>query len=238
MKKNFFLLTAVGTLGSIVLTLIYMLIMSLISRLVFSLRFGDEAVFATMGDLKTYVLIAFVIIEIIFFVWLFSSMSQEQGNKFYPAKKEEKKSGIVITKATKVCAACAGLLLAFMIVANVCIYTEFSKDSIKQKNFFSTKEYTWDKVYFYTLSCDENADITFSIETNDKTVYEILGSVNSCSDKFTEEFGDILSYASYVSDILDSQGEMVGKKIEGREYFEKFYSSDEKVWAKIQSIIE
>lgn len=237
MKKNVLLLTAVGTLGSIILTLVYMLIMSLTSRFAFSLRFGDEAVFAIMGNQKTYILMAFVIIEIVFFVWLFSSMSQEQNSRLYP-KKEEKKKGIVITKAAKFSAVCAGIMLIFMLVANVFIYTEFSKESIKEKVFFSTEEYTWDEIYFYTLSCDENANLTFSIETNDKTVYEIFKSGNSCSDKFTEEFGDMLSYAAYLSDTLDNRGEMVVKKIEGQEYLEKFYSSDENVWSKVQRIIE
>ena len=248
MKKNTVLLTLIGTVGAIVFTVVYAIIMSVVSRLSFSVRFGDEVVFALLGNTTSFIIAAFVIFEIVFFVWLFTSMAKEksdkQDGKLIGGKTIEKKdTKLTLTKATKISGLAAIIILVGMIVVNANFYTEVSKDSIKQKAFVTTNEYTWDDVYRYSLSYDESDMLKFTVQMNDGKAFQILSSSNSCSDKFFEEFGDMLSYAGYLADRLDSGERKVQKDIVGLEYMEQhFKESDDpkaqEAWVKINRIIE
>ena len=244
MKKNTVLLTFIGTVGAIAFTVVYAIIMSVVARLFFSVRFGDEVVFALLENTTTFIIAAFIIFEVVFFVWLFTSMAKEkndkQDGKLLGGKSIEgnKKQKLTLTKPAKLAGLAAIVILIGMVIFNASVYTEVSKDSIKQKAFVTTKEYTWDEVYRYSLSCDESATLKFTVQMNDGKSFEMFATSNSCSDKFLEEFGDMLTYAGYLSDTLDAGERKVLKDIIGLEYMEQYFKENNEAWAKINRIIE
>ena len=249
MKKNTALLTLIGTVGAIAFTALYAIIMTVVARLSFSVKFGDRVVFALLENTTTFIIAAFVIFEIVFFVWLFTSMAKEksdkQDGKLIGGSSIEgnKKQKLTLTKPAKISGLAAIVILIGMVIFNANIYTEVSKDSIKQKAFATTQEYTWDEVYRYTLSCDESATLKFTVQMKNGKAFEMFTSSNTCSDKFFEEFEDMLTYAGYLADTLDAQNHKILREIQGREYMEKYFkeSDDPKAqeaWVKISRIIE
>lgn len=245
MKKNTFVLTLLGTLGAIILTVIYALILTGTSNLVFSARFGDSSAFAILENTISYIAVAFFTFEIIFFVWLFSSLAQDKTNtqnaSLLNGKKladlSDKKQNKKITKATKISALAGIVILVCMTVANLSIYTEVTSDKICKHTFFTSKEYSYSDVYRYSLSCDENATLKFTLQMRDGSSFELLQSTNTCSDSFSEEYTDMLSFAGHLTEKLEAADRTVPKNIVGKENIEKFYSSSDSTWNKILKII-
>ncbi|MBE6547417.1 MAG: potassium-transporting ATPase subunit C [Ruminococcaceae bacterium] len=235
MKRNGFLLTLVGTFGSIILTIIYALALTGIAKLIFSWRRNGESVLALMPNTTTYIIVAFFVFEIVFFVWLFSTMAKEKEDKFDGKLLNDKKAGKKLTKSTKIAGLAGIVVLIAMIACNAGIYTEVSKNSIKKKVFFSTQEYTWDDVYRYTLACDDEKVLTYSVQMQDGTTFELFQKSNSCSEEFETEFEDILSYAVYLSNILDTRDNIL-KDVDDPD-IEAFYK-EHGDWQKIKQIIE
>ena len=243
MKKNTFLLTIIGTAASIILTVIYTLLMNLTAKFSFSARASDIAVIALREHTMVFIAVAFFIFEIIFFVCLFSSMAKEksdkQDGKLLGGKSIDgnKKTKLSLTKTTKIAGIAGIVVLLGMLAFNSGVYTEVSKDSIKKKVFVTTDEYTWDEVYRYSFSCDENANLKYTVQMDDGKSFQILVSSNSCSEQFTEEFGDVLSFAYYLSCEFESSDKQIIKDISGIEYMEQYYKSNEANWSKIEKII-
>ncbi len=243
MKKNTFLLTIIGTAASILLTVIYALLLNLTARLSFSAFAPDAPVIVLRENTMAFIAVAFFIFEIIFFVCLFSSMAKEKSDKqdgvLLGGKSIDgnKKTKLSLTKTTKIAGIAGLLILVGMLVFNAGVYTEVSKDSIKKKVFVTTNEYTWDDVYRYTFSCDENATLKYTVQMDDGKSFQILVSSNSCSEEFTEEFGDVLTFAYYLSCEFESSDRQIIKDIVGLEYMEQYYKSNEANWSKIEKII-
>lgn len=244
MKRNTFGLTLLGTLGAIIFTVIYALILTTVARVTLSLGFGDRVCLALLDNTTTYIFIAFVVFEIIFFVWLFSTLAKEKeqtqskmlGGRTIGEKPE--KLRFTFTKPTKIAALIGAIALLIIIALNAGVYTEISEEGITKRVFVTTDEYTWNDTNRYFLTCDESATLKFTLQMDDGTSVELFASSNSCSDKFTEKYADILTFAGYISDTLDASEKNIRKEIVGLEYMEKYYSSDEEVWAKISRIIE
>ena len=244
MKKNSFLLTLIATVGAIVFTVIYAAVLLLVGRFSFNLQSGDLAAVALQSNSSAYIIAAFLIFEGVFFLWLFTSMAKEKsdkqdgkllGGRTLDGKKEAK---LTLTKTTKVAGLAAMVILVGMIVINAGFYTEVSGDSIKQKAFVTTKEYTWDEVYRYSLSCDETGNLKYTVQMTDGKAFVIFPSSNTSSDKFIKEYGDMLTYAGCLSDKLDNGERKVQKDIVGLEYMKQYYSESNEVWSKINRIIE
>ncbi len=238
-KKNTFLLTLVGTFGAIVCTVVYALLLSLLANVIFSQRFGDACAVALLPNQMTYIVLAFAVFEIVFFVWLFSTLAKEKSDRQDGIISSDKKPRLNIF--TKVGILCGALILVFVSVLSVTAYTSVSEDGVTRKNLFVSDKYTWDDVYKYELLCDESANISFVLQFTDGTTTELFTSTNSCSDKFSVKYGDMLSFAGYISDTLDSQDRIVGKSISDASIknLEKFFkSSSPATWEKIQKIIE
>ncbi len=243
MKKNTFLLTIIGTVASIVLTVIYTLLMNLTASLSFAAFAPDAPVIALREHTTIFIIGAFLVFEVIFFIYLFSAMAKEKSDKQDGVLlggrsiDDKKKSKITLSKTTKIAGIVGIALLVGMLAFNAGVYTEVSKDSIKKKTFITTQEYTWDDVYRYTFSCDENAELKYSVQMTDGKSFQILVSSNSCSEEFTEEFGDVLTFAYYLSCEFESSDRQIIKDIVGLEYMEQYYKSNETNWSKIEKII-
>lgn len=243
MKKNTFILTVIGTVASILLTVVYTLLLNLMASLSFSAFAPDAPVIALRENTMFFIFGAFLIFEIIFFVYLFSSMAKEKSDKqdgvLLGGKSinNKKKSKITLTKTTKIAGVVGIVILVGMLAFNAGIYTEVSKDSIKKKTFITTQEYTWNDVYRYTFSCDENAELQYTVQMTDGKSFQILVSSNSCSDEFIEEFGDVLTFAYYLSCEFENCDRKIIKDIVGLEYMEQHYKPNESDWSKIEKII-
>lgn len=241
MKKNTFLLTVVGTFSAVVLTVIYACIMTGITKLSFSVRLGDEASFALIENTVSYIPIGFFIFEIIFFVWLFSSLAQDKNStqdaKLLGAKITPSQTRLSITNVAKISAVIGVIILISLIIVNVNVYTEFTPNVVKDKTFFKEKEYSYADVYRYSFSCDENATLKYTVQMRDGTSFELLQTTNSCSDKFIEEYGDMLSFAGYLSEKFDSGETTVLKEIKGIEYMKEYYGNTNSTWNKLNKII-
>ncbi len=236
-------MTIIGTVTSILLTVIYVLLLNITASLSFSAFAPDIAVIALREHTTVFIITAFLIFEVIFFIYLFSIMAKEKSDKqdgvlldgnSIDNKKNHK---IILTKTTKIAGALGIVLLVGMLVFNAGVYTEVSKDSIKKKVFITTQEYTWDEVYRYSFSCDENANLQYTVQMTDGKSFQILVSSNSCSEEFTQEFGDVLTFAYYLSCEFESSDRQIIKDIVGLEYMEQYYKSNETNWSKIEKII-
>lgn len=243
MKKNTFLLTIIGTVASIVLTVIYTLLLNLTASLSFKAIAPNIAVIALREHTTLFIIAAFLIFEVIFFIYLFSIMAKEKSDKQDGVLLDgnsinnKKNHKITLTKTTKIAGVLGIVLLVGMLVFNAGVYTEVSKDSIKTKVFITTQEYTWDEVYRYTFSCDENAELKYTVQMTDGKSFQILVSSNSCSEEFTQEFGDVLTFAYYLSNEFENSDKQIIKDIVGLEYMEQYYKSNEANWSKIEKII-
>lgn len=240
MKKNTVLLTLAGTVGAIILTVLYALLITSTARLVFSSKFEGKVAFALLDNTTTYIITSFVVFEAIFFIWLFTSLAKEKSDKqngrLSGTLDNVKKSKGRLSLSVKIAGIAGIVILLGMLVANFSVYTEVSETSIKKKAFFTTREYTWDDVYRYSMTCDESANLRYTVQMKDSSSYEFFKASNSCSDEFTDKYGNMLSFAKYLSDTFDSGERFILKEISGADYMEKFYGNDA-AWKDISHII-
>ena len=231
-KRNGFLTTVLGTLLSIAAAVIFTLIMSFSSRLIFSVRFGDRPVMALLSNSVAYIFVAFIIYEVVFFVWLFCKMSDE---------KRKEAGGKGLKKPVLIAALAALIISVCMIIANSAVYTEISEDSITDRSLFSEKKYTIEDVYRYSLSCDSEGTLKYTIWTDDGNSFELFEGANTRSEEFTAKYGDgLIHFASVLSDKFDSSEVYIEKVISESTltYLERYYSQGDSVWEDILKIIQ
>lgn len=239
-KRNGFLTTVLGTLLSIVAAVVFTLIMTGISRLVFSLRFPDRAVLSLLTNSVTYIIIAFFAYEIVFFVWLFNSMSDEKKSKQGIVSQPPEKASR-LGRPVMIAGLVALIISLGMIFANCTVYTEISEDAIIEHTPFTEKEYSLDDAFRYSLVCDANGRLEFFIWMEDGTSFELFNSANTRSDEFVNTYGDgLLHFAGILSDRLDNNEKYVEKVISESTltYLERYYSQGDSVWEDILKIIE
>lgn len=240
MKKNSALLALFGTVGAIILTVLYALLITGSAKLVFSLRLKGAVAFAILSNTATYIITAFIIFEVIFFIGLFTTLAKEksdkQDGKMLGRISDNGKHRGKLSLATKISAVVGVVILLGMLVANFSVYTEVSETSIKKKSFFTTRQYCWDDVYRYSLTCDESADLKFTVQMKDSTSFEFFKNSNSCSDEFLDKYENMIAFARYLSDTFDSSERYIQKNVSGAEYMEKYYGEID-AWQDIRHII-
>lgn len=189
-----------GTLVVIAAVIAYGIVSLLLCRVFVSARFGNES----GGSLMTFWLIsvgiAFVLFEICFALWQIKSTLVATG------KAEESKMNKAFRITLVSCIALSFILAIFS--ANT--FTELKNDSISKVCFVTTEEYRWDKerndVSSYTLACDDDGSLSFTVTMKGNKVINILDSVNSLSDSFKEEHLNCLGYAAHLSESFKASG--------------------------------
>lgn len=214
-----------GTLFVLVGTVAYVLLMSLLNRILADLHIGNSVACEILTFSITGTVIAFIIYEIIFIAWQIrlSNIGDENENK------TKKLFHIVL-----VAGICVSSVLAIF-SANT--FTELREDSFSKVCFVEYKSYRIENVYRYTLSCDANGSLSYTLTMRDGEKIELFGGVNSCSDEFIEKHGNLYGYAAYISDKLEKSEFIVERKISGEEYMEKYYGANEEIWKELQRII-
>ena len=216
-----------GTVLVIIGVVVYAVLSSLISRTIIGSRFGDAASCALLPLSIAGLTVAFVLYEAIFIVRLIKF-----GNDKDDAK--AKKVSRIVT------AACISLSFIFAIFsANT--FTRLDGDSISKVCFVETKRYEWrDRcdVLRYSLSCDGDGVLNFTVTMKDGEKIELLSQVNSCSVAFTEQYGDLYGYAAHLSEAFDSSGFIIEKSVTGVENMEKHYrDTSSEIWTSLEKII-
>lgn len=121
------------------------------------MRIGDGIALGIIDLWVPGVVIAFVLFEGVFLYWQISAGMKASGRA--DPEKMKRILGIVIA-ACLVLTACVALFCANT-------YTELSEDSISKVCFVTTKEYRWDDerndVRSYTFECDENGNLSFTV---------------------------------------------------------------------------
>ena len=225
-----------GTLAVIGAVIVYVLISSLINRLLIGVRFGSETAGAVFSLYTIGISVAFVLYEAVF-IFGQIKLSQESSLNGDSGKTKKWFKFAVI--------AVIALSLVFAVFsANT--FTELREDSISKVCFTTQKEYRWDErndVLRYSFSCEEDGSLTFNIKMKDGEQIELFGGVSSLSDAFKIQYNtatvSLLSYAAHLSEEFDSSEFIIEKNVTGIEYMEAVYKdSNPVIWAEIQRIID
>ena len=223
------LATLLGTLIVLIATALYAVISSLLCNLILSSRFADETACALLPLSFTVIGIAFVLFEIAFFL-LFLGKAKESDT-------ESKKLKKLFRIAAPICVGIA--LLLSVISANT--YTKLTDTSISKVCFSEYKSYTWNDrndVMRFTLACDENGNLTYTVTMKDGERIELFGSVNSQSNTFKEKYGNPYGYAAYLTKEFRNSIYIIDERITGEEYMEQFYKETyPEIWTHLESII-
>ncbi|MBE6584828.1 MAG: hypothetical protein E7649_07660 [Ruminococcaceae bacterium] len=216
-----------GTALVIVGVVVYAVISSFINRWFLSARFGDLAACALLPLSLTGLTVAFVLYEAIFIVRLVKF-----GNDADNAK--AKRVSMIVTVAS------IALSLVFAVFsANT--FTKLSEDSISKVCFVQTKSYQWNErcdVQRYALSCDANGTLSFSVTMKDGERIELWGEVNSCSQAFTDKYGNLYCYAAYLSEQFGQSQYIIESTVTGVEHMQKHYrDTNSEIWPQLERII-
>ena len=177
------------------------------------------------------ILIYFILLEVIFFAWQIKLAKND-------SKKSDEASRMKSAKTFRiVCASCLCAIILFAVI-NVNTYTEYREDGISEKFFVTTKEYDWQNVLYYSLSCDRYGEIEFNIKMKDGKTFELLNTVTSCSDEFMDKYENMYGYAAYLASEFESQPNYIEKRLSGADYMEDYYKeSHPDVWKYLSAII-
>ena len=232
MKKKGFLSGFLGTLLVLVGVLVATVLTSLLANVIFSVRFSSgEPICAVLKLTLFVILIYFILLEVIFFAWQIKLAKND-------SKKSDEASRMKSAKTFRiVCASCLCAIILFAVI-NVNTYTEYREDGISEKFFVTTKEYDWQNVLYYSLSCDRYGEIDFNIKMKDGKTFELLNTVTSCSDEFMDKYENMYGYAAYLASEFESQPNYIEKRLSGVDYMEDYYKeSHPDVWKYLSAII-
>lgn len=232
MKKKGFLSGLLGTLLVIVGVFATTILSSLLVNVVFKSRLAGEPICAIMKLTLISIIVYFVLLEVIFFTWQVKLTKNEDKH----ASEESKKRTAKICRIIYASCVCGMILFALI---NVNTYTEYREDGISEKFFVTTKNYTWQNVSSYTLSCSEDGTIEYTVKMKDGKSFELINKVNSCSDEFLEKHENMYGYAAFLSKTFDSQSNYIEKRISGISNMELYYKeSFPEIWKHLEKIIE
>lgn len=223
------LTTLLGTLVVLIATAVYAVISSLLCNLIISVRFSDKTACALLPLSFTVIGAAFVLFEIIFLLFELKKV------------KENETEGKKIKKLFRIIApVCIGIAILMSIIsANT--YTKLTDTSISKVCFTEYKSYTWNDrndVMRFTLACDENGNLTYTVTMKDGERIEIFGGVNSQSDSFAEKYGNPYAYAAHITQQFRESEYIIDERITGQANMEKFYKEAyPEIWTHLESII-
>ena len=221
--------TLLGTLAVLVATAIYAVISSLLCNLILSSRFKNETACALLPLSFTVIGVAFVLFEIAFLLLFLSKAKESEAE----GKKLQKLIKIAVPT-------CIGLAL-IMSTVSANTYTKLTDTSISKVCFTEYRQYTWNNkndVMRFTLACDENGSLTYTVTMKDGERIELFGGVNSQSDSFEEKYGNPYGYAAYLTEQFRESEYIIDERITGESYMEQFYKdSYPEIWAQLEKII-
>ena len=182
-----------GTLIVIGAVVVYGIVSLLLCNLLASLRFGNEVGGALMTFWLVGVGIAFVLSQI---KLAMTASGKGEGEKMSK-----------IFRISLISAVALSFLLAIFSANN---FTELKNDSISEVIFFTTNEYRWDKddndISSYSLVCDENGSLSFTVTVKGGKEISLLDSVNSLSEAFKKEHVNCLGYAAHLTEAFKDNG--------------------------------
>lgn len=217
-----------GTLVALLATGAYIALSLLCNRLFLGRALNGEPACAFSTFFTTGIGIVFFLFELVFVIWLIKRARAATDNS----------DGGVMKTVLRIAAAGAAALSILLAVISANIYTKCSDTSITTVTVFSEREYEWDDVSRFIFSCDDSGALKYTVRMKDGESIEIFNNVNTCSDEFTERFGSLLSYASYLTEQFRASEFIIEEKISGVENMEKrFKESDPVAWETIESII-
>ena len=189
-----------GTLIVIGAVVVYGIVSLLLCNLFASLRFGNEVGGALMTFWLIGVGIAFVLGELVFVLGQIKLAMTASG-------KGEGEKMSKIFRISLISAVALSFLLAIFSANN---FTELKNDSISEVIFFTTNEYRWDKddndISSYSLVCDENGSLSFTVTVKGGKEISLLDSVNSLSEAFKKEHVNCLGYAAHLTEAFKDNG--------------------------------
>lgn len=217
-----------GILGTVfvLLGVVAYTIISLLLNRIFTANTGESS--CTIIPLYfTGITVAFVLYEIIFIAWQIklTNLVQEKSD---PTRFNK------ILKIVAISCICLSLIFA-IVVANT--YTVCTNDSIKKVCFVTTREYKWNNVSRFILSCDESGSLEYTIKMKDGEVIELFNNVNTCSQEFLDEHKSLSGYAAFLTEQFRNSGFIIDEQIVGKEYFQKVRDSNPDVWENLNKII-
>ncbi len=205
--------------------MIYAVVSSLINRVIVGAKISSEIACALLPLSMVGITVAFVLYEAIFVIWEINNV---------------KGDGSMRRLVRIVATVCISASLLFAIFsANT--YTKLGENSISKVCFVTTNEYRWaesNDILSYSLSCDADGNLSYTVNTKDGKSIEFFGSVNSCSGQFIEKHSNLYGYAAYLSNQFDNSQFIIEKKISGQEYMEKHYKdTGSEIWKYLEQII-
>lgn len=201
-KKRGCLFLVLGSLLALLATGLYILAVSLLTRVVIEARHGDEAVYALMTFAKSSYTVVLILFYAILALWYVAPSQEEvdrQNMHFGGADKP-----VTALSRGKLWLISGGICLLVVLCGAISLntYTLVSDEGIRTYCFAETGRYDWDDVSAYSVDCDdsEGLSITFVMQGGKK--FEILHGVNSATEKFKTTYTSTTHFAAELDKYL------------------------------------
>ncbi len=237
-KKRGCLFLIVGSLLAILLTVAYILGVSLLTGVVIEGRHGEDVAYAIMTIVKPSYAVVFVLLYGILAIWYISPTKAEIAAEARRAPLVGKNDAPKTLSRRTLWLITGGLILGIFATAAVCVntYRLITPEGIRTYCFFETDRHDWDEATAYTVDCDTDGGLSMTFTMSDGKRYEILQGINSATEKFKAEYTSVTHYATVIDDTMEALS--VPRNAKHYERTVKFYKDDyPELWPYVSAII-
>ncbi len=200
-QKRGCLFLILGSLVALILTVAYIVGLSLLTGKVIEGRHGGESAYAVMTLVKGSYGVALLLFYAMLAVWYIAPSEEEVkrqnqrfatmpgGHNHEPAKAMPRRTLWLITGGLF-----AGIILTGVVALNS--YKLVTEDGVRTYFFAETNRYDWEDVSAYSVGCDDNEGLSVTFSFKGGKQIEILHGINSATGKFKERYGTPTRFAA------------------------------------------
>ena len=195
-KKRGCLFLVLGSLLAMLATGIYIVAVSLLTRVVIEARHGGEAAYALMTFVKTSYTVVLILFYAILALW-YVAPSQEEVDRQNLHFGTPNASIKAMSKG-KLWLISSGIFLLVILCGAISLntYTLVSENGIRTFCFIETSHYDWEDVSAYSVDCDDSEGLSITFSMRGGKQFEILHGINSATATFKETFESPTQFAA------------------------------------------
>lgn len=232
------LFLVVGALLATLASLLYVLVVSLLTGAIIEARHGEDVAYALMNVVTPSYGYASLFFIAILAIWYFTPTKEElqkQEQSLSPLLGQRKK-GEALSRRT-LWLITGGLLLCVVVTGAIAVnsYKLVTPEGIRSYFFVETSSYQWKQVTSYTIDCENDNDglsVTFSMRDGKR--FEILQGVNSTTKRFDERYSSVTHFASTLDEEMISL--QVPRNVRHMERAVRLYR-DHALWPYVKKLI-
>ena len=228
----------VGSMASVLATMLFIWIVSAVTGAVIEARHGGEPAYALMTVLTPCYAAALALFTGISGLWYFAPTEEElrarNQNRLAPSLgAQEQKAMSTRSKLLISGGMLLGVVLTGFIAVNT--YRLVTPHGISTYFFIETKSYEWKQVSAYTIDCDNDGGLAVTFTMRDGKKYEILQGVNSTTEAFDGQYSSVTHFAADLDEnMVDLQ---IPRNVRHMERAVRFYRDYEELWPYVSKLI-